>query len=124
MIEFTLGNRTPAMCAPHAHRPADRAALEAEMARPSLYDAALARLADAGLTVPDHVLHRDLSRPHAGDTEVEAAWEAVYRAPTAHWELYELAEKRGTGGTSGVGYLRRMLEVVLFPELWAVRTRL
>ena len=150
LIEFAVGNRNPAMLAPHAHRPDLTALLQAELARPSLYDEALRHLARAGLPVPDEVLSRDLSTawaPHAG---VQAVWQQVYRNPQAHWQAYELAEKlvdfedyfrrwrfnhvtavervigfkRGTGGTSGVAYLRRMLEVQLFPELWALRTGL
>ncbi|MEO0683047.1 MAG: tryptophan 2,3-dioxygenase [Pseudomonadota bacterium] len=150
LIEFAVGNRNRAMIRPHAHRPEDVAALEAELARPSLYDAALGALARSGLPVPQAMLARDPAEPHVADAAVEAAWAEVYRAPEAHWRLYELAEKlvdfedyfrrwrfnhvttvervigfrRGTGGTAGVPYLRRMLEVVLFPELWSVRTRL
>ena len=150
LIEFTVGNRNPAMLKPHAHRPDLIAALQAECARPSLYDAALGCLARAGLAVPEAVLGRDVTRPWQADAGVQRAWADVYRQPEAHWELYELAEKlvdfedyfrrwrfnhvttverviglkRGTGGTAGVSYLRRMLEVELFPELWAVRTEL
>ena len=150
LIEFTVGNRNPAMLKPHAHRPDLTATLEAELARPSLYDVALRRLAAEGLPVPAAVLERDVRQPWRADDGVRAAWAQVYRDPAAHWELYELAEKlvdfedyfrrwrfnhvttvervigfkRGTGGTSGVAYLRRMLEVELFPELWAVRTGL
>jgi len=150
LIEFTVGNRNPAMLGPHAHRPDLIAALRAELARPSLYDVAVRALARAGIEVPAEVLGRDTGLPWRADDGVRAAWRAVYQAPEAHWELYELAEKlvdfedyfrrwrfnhvttvervigfkRGTGGTSGVQYLRRMLEVELFPELWAVRTDL
>ena len=150
LIEFTLGNRNPAMIRPHAHRPEIVARLEAEIARPSLYDVALARLHDGVAPLPAHVRERDLSRPHAPDPAVAEAWTRVYRDPDAHWELYELAEKlvdledyfrrwrfnhvttvervigfkRGTGGTGGVSYLKRMLEVELFPELWHLRTGL
>lgn len=148
LIEFAVGNRNAAMLKPHAHDPAALAALEAELARPSLYDLALDRLAAGGLAVPDAVLARDRRSAHQPDAGVEAAWAEVYRTPEVHWELYELAEKlvdfedyfrrwrfnhvttverviglkRGTGGTGGVSYLRRMLEVELFPELWSVRT--
>ncbi|NKB27246.1 MAG: tryptophan 2,3-dioxygenase [Rhodobacteraceae bacterium] len=148
LIEFAVGNRNPAMLKPHGHDPAAIAALEAELARPSLYDIALDRLAAAGFAVPHGVLTRDRREKHQPDPAVEAAWAEVYRKPEAHWELYELAEKlvdfedyfrrwrfnhvttveriiglkRGTGGTGGVNYLRRMLEVELFPELWSVRT--
>ncbi|MDX5356793.1 MAG: tryptophan 2,3-dioxygenase [Rhodobacterales bacterium] len=150
LIEFAVGNRNLAMIRPHAHRPDLVALLEAELARPSLYDEALRYLARQGLPVPQDVLSRDLRAhwtPHEG---VQAVWEAVYRDPRAHWEAYELAEKlvdfedyfrrwrfnhvttvervigfkRGTGGTAGVQYLRRMLEVELFPELWHLRTSL
>jgi len=150
LIEFAVGNRNAAMLKPHAHRPDVMALLAAELARPSLYDVALAALARGGLPVPADVLARDVSQPWVADDRVEAAWRTVYAAPEAHWPLYELAEKlvdfedyfrrwrfnhvttverviglkRGTGGTGGVSYLRRMLEVELFPELWHLRTSL
>lgn len=149
-IEFILGNRNPAMMKPHAHRPDLLADLEAECARPSLYDVALQAAAAAGLQVPEAVLARDVAAMHVPNDGVEAMWATVYRDPAGHWDIYQLAEKlvdledyfrrwrfnhvttvervigmkRGTGGTGGVTYLRRMLEVVLFPELWTVRTRL
>jgi tryptophan 2,3-dioxygenase len=150
LIEYTAGNRNPAMLRPHAHRADLTAALSAELQRPSLYDVAVRHLARSGLPVPEAVLHRDVRQSWVADDGVRAAWAAVYRDPERHWELYELAEKlvdfedyfrrwrfnhvttvervigfkRGTGGTAGVSYLRRMLEVVLFPELWALRTDL
>ncbi|PKP75046.1 MAG: tryptophan 2,3-dioxygenase [Alphaproteobacteria bacterium HGW-Alphaproteobacteria-6] len=150
LIEFAAGNRNPAMLRPHAHRPAILALLEAELARPSLYDEALRAAARAGLPVPAAVLERDVGAPWVADDRVEAAWRIVYADPEAHWPLYELAEKlvdfedyfrrwrfnhvttverviglkRGTGGTGGVSYLRRMLEIELFPELWRLRTTL
>jgi tryptophan 2,3-dioxygenase len=150
LIEYAVGNRNTAMLRPHAHRPDILAKLEAELARPSLYDEALRYLARAGLPIPDGVLARDLRQAWQEDPAVEAAWTLVYRAPEAHWEAYELAEKlvdfedyfrrwrfnhvttverviglkRGTGGTGGVSYLRRMLDVELFPELWHLRTKL
>ncbi|KPQ07278.1 MAG: tryptophan 2,3-dioxygenase KynA [Rhodobacteraceae bacterium HLUCCA12] len=150
LIEFAVGNRNPAMLRPHAHRPDLTEVLEAELARPSLYDVAIGCLARAGLAIPSAVLERDLRQPWQANDAVEAAWRSVYAAPETHWELYELAEKlvdfedyfrrwrfnhvttvervigfkRGTGGTAGVQYLRRMLEVELFPELWHLRTSL
>ena len=150
LIEFACGNRNPAMLRPHAHRPEVLARLTEELARPSLYDEAIRALARAGLPVPPEVVARDLAQPWTESPGVEAAWAQVYAAPDAHWELYELAEKlvdledyfrrwrfnhvttveriiglkRGTGGTGGVPYLRRMLEVELFPELWHLRTSL
>lgn len=148
-IEFMLGNRNAAMLRPHAHRPRVEQMLRDEMAQPSLYDVAL-HLLHTTVPLPDEVLNRDLSLKYAPHPSVAAAWAQVYRAPEAHWELYELAEKlvdfedyfrrwrfnhvttvervigfkRGTGGTGGVSYLRRMLEVELFPELWHLRTDL
>ena len=150
LIEFAAGNRNAAMLRPHAHRPEILALLEAELARPSLYDTALAAASRAGLPVPDAVLSRDRRAAWTADEGVTAMWAAVYRDPEGHWPIYELAEKlvdfedyfrrwrfnhvttverviglkRGTGGTGGVSYLRRMLEVELFPELWQVRTAL
>ncbi|WP_323041616.1 tryptophan 2,3-dioxygenase [Gemmobacter sp.] len=150
LVEYAVGNRNLAMMRPHAHRPDLVALLEAELARPSLYDEALRYLARQGLPVPQAVLTRDLRRHWEPDAGVQAVWETVYRDPRNHWEAYELAEKlvdfedyfrrwrfnhvttvervigfkRGTGGTAGVQYLRRMLEVELFPELWHLRTTL
>ncbi len=150
LIEYAVGNRNLAMLKPHAHRPDLTAKLEAELARPTLYDEALRHLARTGLPVPSEILTRDLWQPWQANDGVRAAWEIVYRDPTTHWQAYELAEKlvdfedyfrrwrfnhvttvervigfkRGTGGTSGVAYLRRMLEVTLFPELWQLRTTL
>jgi tryptophan 2,3-dioxygenase len=150
LIEYAVGNRNLAMLRPHAHRPDIMAKLEAELARPTLYDEALRLVARTGLPVPDHVLTRDLRQPWAFDAGVLEMWQQVYRDPQQHWEAYELAEKlvdfedffrrwrfnhlttvtrvigmkRGTGGTSGGSYLKRMLEVELFPELWQVRTAL
>ena len=150
LIEYAVGNRNLAMLKPHAHRPDLTAKLEVELARPSLYDEALRHLARTGLPVPQDVLTRDLRQPWTAHDGVREAWEIVYRDPATHWQAYELAEKlvdfedyfrrwrfnhvttvervigfkRGTGGTSGVAYLRRMLEVTLFPELWQLRTTL
>lgn len=150
LIEYAVGNRNLAMLKPHAHRADLTAKLEAELARPSLYDEALHHLARAGLPVPAEVLGRDLRQPWVAQDAVREVWEIVYRDPTRYWQAYELAEKlvdfedyfrrwrfnhvttverviglkRGTGGTSGVSYLRRMLEVELFPELWHLRTTL
>ena len=148
LIEFATGNRNTALLAPHAHRPDLLALLEAELARPSLYDEALRLLARRGLPVPQDVLTRDLRAPWVAHDGVQAVWAQVYRDPQAQWEAYELAEKlvdfedyfrrwrfnhvttvervigfkRGTGGTSGIHYLKRMLEVQLFPEFWHLRT--
>lgn len=148
-IEFLLGNRNPAMIRPHAHRPEIAKRLNAELTRPSLYDCAVLHLARA-TDLPPAVMTRDLTKPHAPVDALQTAWTRVYRDPKRHWDLYELAEKlvdledyfrrwrfnhvttverviglkRGTGGTGGVSYLKRMLEVELFPDLWHLRTSL
>ncbi len=149
-IEFLLGNKNAAMLQPHAQRAPQLAQLQADLAAPSLHDRALRLLARRGFALPPQAIERDFSQPHTASEAVEAAWLAVYRDPRAHWELYQLGEelidledafrlwrfrhvttvervighKTGTGGTSGVGYLRRRLDVVLFPELWSLRTHL
>ncbi len=149
-IEFSLGNKNKAMLSPHRHAPDRLAQVEAVWRAPSLYDQALRLLARRGLALPASHTERDWTQPYAASDEVESAWLAVYRDPTTHWDLYQLGEeltdledafrlwrfrhvttveriigfKRGTGGTSGVGYLRQMLDVVLFPELWKLRTDL
>jgi tryptophan 2,3-dioxygenase len=148
LIEFMLGNRNHAMLRPHAHVPHVMTLLEAELDKPSLYDEAL-RLADRhGIAMPLDVLTRDVRQAHQFSEGVVHGWRLVYERPEAHWQLYEMAEKlvdfedyfrrwrfnhvttvervigfkRGTGGTGGVSYLKRMLEIELFPELWRVRT--
>ncbi|MDE4303421.1 tryptophan 2,3-dioxygenase [Phaeobacter gallaeciensis] len=149
LIEFMLGNRNKAMLRPHAHDADVTALLENELSQPSLYDVAL-RLLSNSLPLPAQVLSRDVSLPYQASDAVMQAWTTIYQAPETHWELYELAEKlvdfedyfrrwrfnhvttvervigfkRGTGGTGGVSYLKRMLEVELFPELWHLRTEL
>ncbi len=150
MIEFLLGRKDPVMMEPHRHRTRVFVALEELFLTPSLYDESIRLLARRGFKVDAASVERDWRLAHAFDESVCAAWVAVYRDTESHWELYELAEKlvdledafrqwrfrhattveriigfkRGTGGTSGVGYLRSVLEVVLFPELWRARTAL
>jgi tryptophan 2,3-dioxygenase len=149
-IEFMLGNKNAAMLKPHAHRPDVLARVDAVYRAPSLYDEALRLLSRRGMPVPASHVERDWTQAYVANAEVEAAWLQVYRDPKAHWDLYQLGEeltdledafrlwrfrhvttvervigfKRGTGGTSGVSYLRKMLDVVLFPEIWTLRTEL
>ena len=149
-IEFALGNKNRAMLQPHAHRPDLLAQVQAAYQAPSLYDEALRLLARRGLPVPASHTDRDWTLPYAESDAVEHAWLTVYRHPAQHWDLYQLGEeltdledafrlwrfrhvttveriigfKRGTGGTGGVSYLRKMLDVVLFPEIWKLRTDL
>ncbi len=149
-IEFLAGNRNLAMLKAHEHRPEIVAELTAILAEPSLYQEAILLLRRRGLDVGEAALQAEAAEPHAECEALTNAWAEVYRDPAHHWDLYELAEKlidfedylrrwrfnhvttveriiglkRGTGGTSGVGYLKRMLEIELFPELWRVRTRM
>jgi tryptophan 2,3-dioxygenase len=149
-IEFLAGNRNLAMIGPHSHRPEIVARLEEILAEPSLYDEALLLLQRNGFDLGEEANRTSWRETRGDNPKVLAAWKTVYAAPEERWGLYELAEKlvdfedyfrrwrfnhvttveriiglkRGTGGTAGVSYLRRMLEVVLFPELWKVRTEL
>jgi tryptophan 2,3-dioxygenase len=142
-IEFAMGNKNAAMLKPHAHHPERAAMVQAAYEAPSLYDEALRLLARRGITVPASHLERDWTQPYQASDAVEQAWLQVYRDPKQHWDLYQLGEeltdledafrlwrfrhvttvervigfKRGTGGTGGVSYLRKMLDVVLFPSL-------
>jgi tryptophan 2,3-dioxygenase len=149
-IEFVLGNKNAAMLKPHAHRPDLLAQVQKAYEAPSLYDEALRLLARRGLPVPQDHLQRDWTQPYTESEEVEKAWLIVYRDTKQYFDLYQLGEeltdledafrlwrfrhvttveriigfKRGTGGTGGVSYLRKMLDVVLFPEIWKLRTDL
>lgn len=149
-IEFSLGNKNAAMLKPHSHRPDLLAQVQRAYESPSLYDEALKALHRRGLPIPANYLERDWKQGYVASAEVEQAWLTVYRNPDQYWDLYQLGEKltdledafrlwrfrhvttveriigfkRGTGGTSGVSYLRKMLDTVLFPELWRLRTDL
>ena len=148
LCEYVVGNRNKAMLKPHAHRPDLMAALEAELSLPSLYQEVIHSLARAEFFISPEVLNRDTSVSHVHDESVELAWKEVYESSDVNWKFYELGEKlvdfedyfrrwrfnhvttveriigfkRGTGGTGGVNYLKRMLDVQLFPELWSVRS--
>jgi tryptophan 2,3-dioxygenase len=149
-IEFAMGNKNAAMLKPHEHRPDLLAQVEQALRAPSLYDESLRLLARRGIPVPASHLDRDWTLPYVESEAVRDAWLMVYRDPNRHWDLYQLGEeltdledtfrlwrfrhvttvqriigfKRGTGGTGGVSYLRKMLDTVLFPEVWALRTEL
>lgn len=149
-IEFLAGNRNLSMLKPHEHVPEVSARLETILSAPSLYDEALRLLVRKGFDIGDEAGRTTWRETRSENPKVLESWKVVYRDPTTHWMLYELAEKlvdfedyfrrwrfnhvttveriiglkRGTGGTAGVSYLRRMLEVELFPELWKVRTEL
>jgi tryptophan 2,3-dioxygenase len=149
-LEFILGNKNAALLAVHQKTPDAHALLERELHAPSVYDEAVMLLSRSGFTIAPERLGGDWTLPTSHDESVKAAWLAVYQDPEHHWALYELAEKlvdletafrfwrfrhvttveriigfkTGTGGTAGVSYLRKMLDVVLFPELFALRTAL
>ncbi len=149
LIEFILGNRNRAMMKVHEHRPELHHMLGQELTTRSVYHVALDQLAQA-LNVKFETSIFRMDTPHVADPKVMEAWATIYKDLGKHWALYELAEKlvdledyfrrwrfnhvttveriigfkRGTGGTSGVRYLRKMLEVELFPELWNVRGQL
>ena len=138
------------MLKPHAHQPDLLAQVQAAYQSPSLYDEALRLLAKRGLNIPASHIDRDWTEGYVENDAVEQAWLVVYRDPKHYWDLYQLGEeltdledafrlwrfrhvttveriigfKRGTGGTGGVSYLRKMLDVVLFPEIWSLRTSL
>lgn len=145
LVEFILGNRNAALMKLHKHTADAFARLEAEITQPSLYQVAISLMCARF----DHAPLQGVPEPKDWDANeaVQDLWQRVYEDPKAHWDLYELAEKlvdledyfrrwrfnhvttveriigfkRGTGGTAGVAYLRKMLEVELFPELWSVR---
>ncbi|MFZ4574311.1 MAG: tryptophan 2,3-dioxygenase [Phycisphaerales bacterium] len=148
LIEFMLGRKDRRMLSVFKHREHVHAELEAALAAPSLYDEFLQHLARKGMQIPAEVLGRDVTEPHTSHPAVLAVFKLIYENPHAHWDFYEMAEKlidldeayslwkyrhmkvvervigfkRGTGGTSGVPYLRDRIDDRLFPELWEVRT--
>ncbi len=145
LVEYLLGNRNGALMKLHEHKDAAFAALKAELTQPSLYQVAIEVLTRR--LGQDDLAGAPGATAWEARPQVQDLWQRVYEEPATYWELYELAEKlvdledyfrrwrfnhvttveriigfkRGTGGTSGVGYLRKMLEVELFPELWNVR---
>jgi tryptophan 2,3-dioxygenase len=149
-IEFVLGNKNAMHLKVHEHRAEAHGTLSRALAAPSLYDEAIMAMARSGLPVDPARLQLDWSAPVRSHASVKAAWMSVYRDTDRYWALYELGEKlvdletafrlwrfrhvttveriigfkAGTGGTEGVGYLRKMLDVVLFPELFELRTEL
>ncbi|MGL5810050.1 MAG: tryptophan 2,3-dioxygenase [Nocardioides sp.] len=146
-VEFLLGNKNKEMVDVFAHDRTARSALGALLAEPSLYDEFLAYLSRSGYRVPPRLLERDWSQPYRLDDELVATFAGVYADPPAHWMVYETCEelidiednfqmwrfrhlqvvqrtigsRRGTGGSSGVDFLRRALDLTFFPELFAVR---
>jgi tryptophan 2,3-dioxygenase len=150
LVEFRLGAKDPEMLLPHRHDAVVHAKLTEALKGPSLYDEALRLLARRGHPLPNEVLDRDFSQPYHSNPRVRDIWLSIYRKSQEHFDLYELAEelvdvedwfqqwrfrhmktveriigsKPGTGGSSGVGYLKTALDRSFFPELWEVRTHL
>ncbi|WP_045521952.1 tryptophan 2,3-dioxygenase [Neobacillus niacini] len=150
MIEFALGNKNAHTLAVYQHQTQIYEKMQEALHKPSIYDAAIHALVARGIPVDDEVLNRDLSKNYEPNESVEEAWLTVYRNVDQYWDLYELAEKlvdignqqqlwrfnhmstveriighkQGTGGSSGVTYLKRVLDQHFFPELWSLRTKL
>lgn len=150
MIEFALGNKNGHTLAVYQHQKDLYEKMQEALHKPSIYDAAIQALVARGILVDDEVLNRDLSKNYEPNESVEEAWLKVYRNVDQYWDLYELAEKLvdignqqqlwrfnhmstveriighklGTGGSSGVTYLKRVLDQQFFPELWSLRTKL
>ena len=149
-VEFLLGNKNAGMLKVFAHDPEAQSMLRDALEAPSLYDEALRHLARLGHAVPARHLERDWTRPHVMDPELVSVFEGIYGDTATHWEAYHLCEdlvdlesefqlwrfrhmrtvmriigfKRGTGGSSGVGFLKQALDLTFFPELFEVRTRI
>jgi tryptophan 2,3-dioxygenase len=149
-LEFLLGNKNRKLVQVHRHDAAVYEDLKAVLEAPSLYDVVLRKLADDGFPINESRLKRNFSEPYEPDDSVRAAWFAIYRDPDRYFELYELAEKlvdiedafqnwrfkhmytvqriigsrQGTGGSSGVPFLKKAIETSFFPELFAIRTDL
>jgi len=150
IVEFLLGNKNRDMLDVFAHDEASGERLRAVLEAPSVYDEFLRHLARRGHPIPPECVERDWSEPHRRNDGLLAVFKAIYEAPERNWEEYELCEvlvdveeafqlwryrhmktveriigyKRGTGGSSGVGFLRAALDLTFFPELLDVRTRI
>jgi tryptophan 2,3-dioxygenase len=150
IVEFLLGNKNAEIVEVFAHDPGAQRRLREVLEAPSLYDEFLRHLARRGHPVPAECIERDWREPHRRNPDLVPVLRRIYEDPEAGWEDYELCEelvdieesfqlwrfrhmktveriigyKRGTGGSSGVGFLRRALELTFFPELLEVRTEI
>ena len=150
MIEFLFGNKDANAIRVFAHTPAIHAELDAALRAPSLYDEFLRHLRRRGMPIPDSITERDVTLPYEPDDRVTHVLKTIYENPHNHWDAYEMCEKlvdidesfslwrfrhmktveriighkRGTGGSSGVGFLQQAVSIRLFPELWDVRTKI
>ncbi len=149
-LEFLLGNKNAALLEVHRANPSAFNELSHVLEAPSLYDVVIQLLADKGMKIDASVLERDFSKPYVKNESVLKAWLQVYRSADQYFELYELAEKlidiedafqqwrfkhmytvqriignkTGTGGSSGVSFLKKALDISFFPELFDLRTHL
>ncbi|MBV8658350.1 MAG: tryptophan 2,3-dioxygenase [Burkholderiales bacterium] len=149
-LEFLLGNKHAGQAEVFRYDPALYAEIQADLRAPSLWDEFLRHLKRQGYAIPDERVERDFTAPYAAHPDVVAVLKTVYESPTAHWNAYEMAEKlvdveeafqlwrfrhmktvervigfkTGTGGSSGVAFLKRALDLTFFPELFQVRTHL
>lgn len=149
-LEFVLGNKDAATLKPHAHDPRVHAELSARLAAPSLYDEFQRWLARRGYPIPDDRVNRDFTQPYTKSDALTEIFRTIYMEPERHYAAYDMCEKlvdveerfqlwrfrhmttvkriigfaQGTGGSSGVGFLKKALDLTFFPELWDVRTQL
>jgi tryptophan 2,3-dioxygenase len=147
-LEFLLGNKNEKLIEVHRHDPDVYDELSRVLNEPGLYDVVLSELNKAGFDIDEQVLERDFSQPYEANDSVQAAWYSIYSDPEKYFELYELAEKlvdiedafqnwrfkhmytvqriignrRGTGGSSGVPFLKKAIDTSFFPELFAIRS--
>ncbi|MGE8203946.1 tryptophan 2,3-dioxygenase [Heyndrickxia sp. NPDC080065] len=150
LIEFALGYKTRHILEIYKKDENLYKQLDSALKAPSLYDVAIEALSEKGLYIDAQILNRDLTKPYVANLSVELAWLEVYKNVDHYWDLYQLAEKlvdiedwlqqwrfrhmktveriighkKGTGGSAGVTYLKKVLEHRFFPELWEIRTKL
>lgn len=150
LLEFHLGAKHREFLALYENGSDAYTQLEKLLYEPSLYDISIWKLDESGFEIPKECIDRDFSKPYQSHTCIEDAWKNVYEETEKYWDLYQLAEKlvdiedglgqwrfrhmrtveriiglkKGTGGSSGVPYLKKVIEQRFFPELWDVRTRL
>jgi tryptophan 2,3-dioxygenase len=149
-LEFILGNKDEKALLPFRREEKLHAWLKARLEAPSLYDEFLRYLARSGFPIPKDRTERDFSQPYEKSALVQEVFRGIYEKPDANWDAYEMCEKlvdveerfqlwrfrhmktvhriigfkTGTGGSSGVAFLRKALDLTFFPELWDVRTDL
>jgi tryptophan 2,3-dioxygenase len=149
-LEFLLGNKNKKLVEVHRHDPEVYGELQRVLSEPGLYDVVLRKLSNVGFDIDEQILDRDFGLPYETNDSVQAAWLAIYNDPERYFELYELAEKlvdiedafqnwrfrhmytvrriigsrQGTGGSSGVPFLKKAIDTSFFPELFSIRAEL